>query len=193
MAKIHEGSVDELVFDDANPVIHSKKNKDAVKASVEEFGIIRSIAVDEDNRILAGNCLTEMAMENGTKKVVFVEADRDTIVAVKRSDLTEEEKVRYAIRDNQSAKLSIWNADNIIEHKNSGVSMKGIFTDADLERMANKKKDNDTPKVEAPAALDGEQKFYIIIECQDQPNQEELFEYLQDEGYKVMKYEGKEK
>jgi DNA modification methylase len=75
-----------------------------IVASIQAVGLARSIVVDEDHLILAGNGVTEGAGEVGLEKAKYVEADGDTLVAVVRRGLTLEQKAELRVRDNQSAR-----------------------------------------------------------------------------------------
>lgn len=49
----------------------------------------------------------------GISKVKVVEADGDTIVAVRRTGLTEQQKAELAIADNRTSELSEWDPDRL--------------------------------------------------------------------------------
>jgi hypothetical protein len=79
--------------------------------ALHEVGAARSIVVDEDNVILAGNATIEAAAEAGIERVRIVDADGEEIIAVRRSNLTPEQKTRLALFDNRAAELAEWDAD----------------------------------------------------------------------------------
>jgi DNA modification methylase len=82
-----------------------------IKESLERYGAARSIVIDEDNRILAGNGTIEGAKAAGIKNLRVIETDGTEIIAVKRTGLSEEEKVGLALADNRTSDLSDWDAD----------------------------------------------------------------------------------
>src|SRR6266487_4584445 len=53
-------------------------------ASLKDVGAARSIVIDERNEILAGNGVLAGAAEAGLTKLQIIEADGDTIIAVRR-------------------------------------------------------------------------------------------------------------
>jgi hypothetical protein len=84
--------ISDLVPDPANRRIHNDRNISMVVTSLREVGAARSIVIDEKNEVLAGNGVVEAAKQAGLTKIHVVEADGDTIVAVRRRGLTPQEK-----------------------------------------------------------------------------------------------------
>lgn len=76
--------------------------------SLGVFGAGRSILVDRNNVIIAGNKTAKAAMENGIQEVEVVETKGDVLVAVRRNDidLCSAQGVEMAIADNATAKAN---------------------------------------------------------------------------------------
>jgi hypothetical protein len=72
-----------------------------------------SIVIDEDGVILAGNGTVEQAGQVGIEKVQVVDADGDTLIAVRRTGLTDEQKRKLAYYDNRTADLAEWDVEQI--------------------------------------------------------------------------------
>ncbi len=98
----------DLTPDPANVRRHTDRNKATVRSSLKRFGSGRSIVLDRDNCIVAGNQTIESAADLGMTEVVVIEVRPDQIVAVKRSDWTKTEATGYAIADNRSPELAEW-------------------------------------------------------------------------------------
>lgn len=98
---------DKLQPDPKNARRHTLRNKSLIRQSLEELGAFRSIAVDGDDIIRAGNGVYEQAKELGLK-VRVIEAAPDELIAVKRSDLTGDKAERAALFDNRTAETSEW-------------------------------------------------------------------------------------
>ena len=64
----------ELKYDPRNYRIHTDKNKRLIKKSLEDCGTGRSILLDKNDVIIAGNGVYEQALELGLK-VRIVESD----------------------------------------------------------------------------------------------------------------------
>lgn len=107
MTKQKEKTVDDLTFDAANVRVHGERNKKAIADSVAQFGAGRSILVDADGIIRAGNGTAEAWKQTGGK-VRVVESDGKELIVVKRTDLKGAEAIAYAIADNRAAELGKW-------------------------------------------------------------------------------------
>ena len=82
----------DLHFDKKNARKHNPRNIGMIEKSLNEVGAGRSIVIDENNNILAGNGTIEAAQQAGIDKVQIVESDGNTIIAVRRTGLTDEQK-----------------------------------------------------------------------------------------------------
>lgn len=87
--------ISELHHPDKNVRKHSRKQIDEMKRSIEKFGQFRAIVVDEQNIIRCGNGLVMALREMGEE-----ECD-----VIKYENLTESDKKKLMIADNQIASL----------------------------------------------------------------------------------------
>lgn len=106
MAKTSTVALGDLTHDPSNARRRDSKASGAIKASLEQFGAGRSIVVDGDGVIRAGNGTATEAAGLGFTRVVIVEPEPGELVAVKRADWTEEEARAYGVADNRSTDLS---------------------------------------------------------------------------------------
>lgn len=97
----------EIKFDRRNYRKHGEKNKKLIAKSLKECGAGRSIVVDADGEIIAGNGIYEAA-QKAKIPVREVETDGTELVVVRRTDLhTEDEKRKQlAIMDNSTSDSS---------------------------------------------------------------------------------------
>jgi hypothetical protein len=97
----------EIKYDPKNYRKHSEIKKGLIKKSLEECGAGRSIVVDNENVIIAGNGVYEQAAELGLK-VRIVESDGTEIIAIKRTDLSTKDERRklLAMADNRTSDTS---------------------------------------------------------------------------------------
>jgi hypothetical protein len=100
--------IKDLTFDPNNARRHNPRNIGMIERSLNEVGAGRSIVVDEDGIILAGNGLVEAAAQAGISRVRVIEADGNEIIAVRRRGLTAEQKTKLALFDNRTAELAEW-------------------------------------------------------------------------------------
>lgn len=96
-----------IKLDQRNYRKHSKKNKELINKSLKECGAGRSIVIDKEDNIIAGNGIYEQAQKLGIKTKI-IETDGTELVVVKRTDLaTEDEKRKQlAIMDNSASDSS---------------------------------------------------------------------------------------
>ena len=119
--------ISDLKFDDKNFNDHTEFGMSLLEKSLHDYGAGRSILIDKDNNIIAGNGIIEAAAQAGIEKVRIVETVGDEIVAVKRTDveLNTEFGRGMAFADNATASVDLsWNKDNIGE----------FFTPEDTEK-----------------------------------------------------------
>jgi hypothetical protein len=125
--------VRELTPDPANARRHGPRNVGTIVSALHEVGAARSIVIDEDGVILAGNATVEAAAEAGITRVHVVDVDGETIVAVRRTGLTPQQKARLALFDNRAAELAEgWNTDVLRAMQADGASLEGLWSDAEL-------------------------------------------------------------
>jgi len=111
MAKSKEMDIklSDLIPDDKNFNKGSEYGNGLIEKSFSKFGAGRSILIDKNNRIIAGNKSVENAMSIGLDDVQIVESDGKRIIAVKRMDidLDTPQGREMALADNASAKANI--------------------------------------------------------------------------------------
>lgn len=124
-------SINDLRPDHKNARRRTDRSAELIKESLKRYGAARSVVIDENNRVLAGNGTVEGAKAAGIRSVRVIETDGDEVIAVRRVGLTEEEKVGLALADNRTADLSEWDQEML--HKLSEEqSIDPWFTDEDL-------------------------------------------------------------
>jgi hypothetical protein len=132
--KITETDVSKLIPDPNNARKRTLLSASVIRKSLEQFGAARSIVIDENDVIRAGNGTYEEAGQLGIEKVLVVEADGNTIVAVKRRGLTEEQWKQYAIADNTASDFSTWDFD-VLNDLAQEVDLSEFFPDDKLNEL----------------------------------------------------------
>lgn len=87
MKETKEIDINELVQDDKNFNQGTEQGKQLMEKSFAELGAGRSILIDRNGRIIAGNKSQLAAIEAGITKVRVIETTGDELVAVKRTDI----------------------------------------------------------------------------------------------------------
>ena len=111
-------TIKDLKFDDKNFNKHNKDGMALLEKSLQKFGAGRSILIDKDDNIIAGNGIVEAAGQIGLEKVKVVEATGDEIIAVKRTDveLDSEQGREMALADNATASANLeWDYDKLLD------------------------------------------------------------------------------
>lgn len=99
-------------YDRRNYRKHDERNKKLIRKSLDELGAGRSVLMDAENELIAGNGVFEQAEALGIKTKI-IETDGSELVIVKRTDLhTEDEKrKKLALADNATSDSSNWDVD----------------------------------------------------------------------------------
>ena len=116
MAKVIETNIESLVPDNKNFNKGTQYGDHLMDESLRRFGLGRSILIDKNNRIIAGNKTAEKAADIGFTDVVVVEVDGNQLVAVKRKDIDlDSAKGReLALADNATGKANLaWDEELI--------------------------------------------------------------------------------
>lgn len=107
----------DLKYDPNNFRLHGEQNKRIIHKSLVECGAGRSILIDNDDCIVAGNGVYEQAQSLGIP-VRIIETDGSELIAVKRRDLTADDDRRrmLALADNHASDTSIFNDQIVLEN-----------------------------------------------------------------------------
>lgn len=133
--------MDETIkLDPRNYRVHGDDNKKLINKSLSECGAGRSILVDRDNVVIAGNGVYEQAKELGLQ-VRVIESDGKELIVVKRTDITSADTKRklLALADNHTSDTSLFDYSIIVE-------------DFDIEELEDW--DIDIPFDEIPTDID---------------------------------------
>lgn len=112
--KVTKAKLADLIPDDRNLNKGTERGKQLIAKSLNKFGAVRGIAVDKDNRIIAGNKTVENAIEQGIEDVIIVETTGKELVVTRRTDtsLDTQEGREMALADNASVKVDLdWDTD----------------------------------------------------------------------------------
>ena len=103
-----------ITFDKRNYRKHSEQNKKRIRKSLADCGAGRSVLVDKDGCLIAGNGVYEQAEKMGIKTRV-IETDGTELVVVKRTDLATDDQRRklLALADNATSDHVEWDFENI--------------------------------------------------------------------------------
>ena len=176
MSKI---KLNELKFDDLNANKGNSKGGKLISKSLRELGAGRSILLDKNNNIIAGNKTIENAAKVGYEDVLIVETTGNQIVAVKRTDvdLNSKKGRELALADNSTANANlVWDEQNIEQ----------IVNDWDVEttewgvvRFDEEKEQSEPEDLSGKLILE----YKLEIDCNSEEEQELLYNDLTEKGY----------
>ena len=169
--------INELTQDQHNFNKGTAKGKKLMNKSLKELGAGRSILIDKNGNIIAGNKTQKAAIEAGITKVRVIETTGDELVAVKRTDVDLDSKKgrEMALADNAASHLNLsWDE---VEIANAAAEY-----DLDLDVWKP-----ETPEVEITQVdiSDKLQSFHqVVVICKDENEMLNISEQLKQEGYK---------
>lgn len=145
-----------ITYDKNNYRRHGSKNQAQIRKSLEECGAGRSVLLDADDSLIAGNGVYEQAQKLGLP-VRIIETDGTELVAVKRTDLHTEDSRRkkLAFADNLTGESSTWDLEAIqadagqLDVQEWGVDLEGIGGLEAEPLTGEEQKPSDTPKQRA--------------------------------------------
>ena len=129
-------SINDLKSDHKNARRRTDRSSDLIKESLQRYGAARSIVIDEENRILAGNGTIDGAKAAGIRRVRIIESEGDEVIAVRRTGLSEEQKVGLALADNRTADLSEWDLE-MLHRLSEEHELDPWFNQDDLDELLN--------------------------------------------------------
>ena len=138
-----------------NPNKGTQKGVGVLDKSVRELGAGRSLLVDKDGIIIAGNHAQEAFVNAGLENVIEVETDGTQIVVVKRTDMSADsiQGKKMAIMDNRASELGLdWDAV-VLEEMMEDIKAQEGELDYILEAMEEK---HEQPE----ETSEGEQEFF---------------------------------
>lgn len=105
----------DLIQDEHNYRKHSETNKARIRKSIDEAGLGRSVVIDADGVLVAGNGVQQVIDKDTPVRVV--ETDGTELVVVKRTDLHTDDPRRktLALADNATSDDVEWDFDAIAE------------------------------------------------------------------------------
>ncbi len=99
--KVHLRAPCELKARPDNPRMHSRKQVQAIMASMRQFGVPHPILIDDQDQIVAGHGRVQAALQLGLTK----------IPTISLRHLTKAELKAFMIADNRTAELATWDRE----------------------------------------------------------------------------------
>lgn len=132
--------VRDLKLDKRNANKGTRRGRQALDESLRELGAGRSVVLDREGRVIAGNKTVAAARGAGIDEVIVVQTDGSQLVAVQRTDLDLEgsdgKARRLAYADNRVSELDLaWDTEQIELDLGEGLDLGELFTGEELEGL----------------------------------------------------------
>jgi hypothetical protein len=150
--------ISQLVLDEKNANKGTKRGRELLGESLEKYGAARSVLVDRNRRVIAGNKTVEAAAAAGMTSIAVIETDGSSLVAVQRGDLDlkRDKKAReLAIADNRASELDLeWNPEVLAS---LDVDLQQFWNENELNKLLKDFRSNELaapePKLDQAAEL----------------------------------------
>lgn len=168
--KLELFKISDLKLDPNNARKHSAKNLKAISGSFKEFDQLKNIVVDKNNVVIAGNGTVQSFIDDGKTEIWGV-----------RSTMSDKKNKAFALADNRTAELAEWDAGTL------GEQLQGLYEDGyPIADIGFDPGDYDIGDVDekADVAIDRPIEFLLVIECDNETDQADLFEEFQERKLK---------
>ena len=145
----------DLQPDDGNANKGTERGAYMIRQSLQKLGAGRSILLDKNGKVIAGNKTLESAADIGLDDVLIVRTRGDQLVAVMREDLDlddpEGQARQLAYADNRTGQVSLeWDAGVLAADLEQGVDLGDWFTAFELDAFGAAAYDSGTEKGAKP-------------------------------------------
>lgn len=161
-----------------------KGDVDAVAESLRVNGLFRAVIVntgDQTGRrdeVLAGNHTVQAARKLGWSTILVSFVDYDDAAAA-----------RVVLADNRTSDLADYDKDTLLAVLQEAPDLEGTgYTTDDLDDLASELLDEGAPgsaDLLEPGDDEYNQQFGVTVICQDEAEQQHVYEQLKAEGYDV--------
>ncbi len=129
-------SIDDLTPDARNANLGTERGRYMLEQSIREVGAGRSIVVDAEGCVIAGNKTLEVAEALGLP-IEVVRTDGTRLVVVQRDDLDlangDDKARRLAYFDNRSGQVGLeWDAAQMVADLELGLNLDDMFIDGEM-------------------------------------------------------------
>ena len=185
----------DLTPDKKNPNRGTERGRDLLERSVRKYGIARSIVVDRDGNIKAGNTTVDVvgALTSGEAEIQVVQSDGKKLIVVQRTDWDENSKEAREYRhvDNRTSEVGFELDAEILreELEASTVDLSEFYTKKELEFKLSESPIVDEPEG-ASAGGSGSDELFLSSKGLKIPVTEDEVSALKEEFKKYQKLAG---
>ena len=161
--------IEQLAQDQHNFNKGTEQGQELMERSFKEMGAGRSILIDRNGNIIAGNKSQKAAIAAGIKKVRIIETTGDELVAVKRTDvdIDSAEGRKMALADNATTQVNL-----VFDYQ----ELEKAMFEVDLDP-------NQWGVPILPPEPESEHEYQVIVDVDSEKEQEKLYNRLTKQGY----------
>lgn len=148
-----------------NAKLHPAEQVEQIKRSIEEYGFNDPIAVWKDNEIIEGHGRLIASIELGIEEVPVIRLD----------NLTDEERRAYALVHNKLTMNSGYDEELL------DLELEGLDTDMSVFGFDMSE---ELPAERIDLSDKIAEQYQVIVDCKDEIEQEDVFNDLEERGYK---------
>ena len=175
LADIHD-----LTLDPSNANKGTERGLGMLEHSLREYGAGRSILVDREGRVIAGNKTLERAVDIGLP-VEIVQSDGTKLIVVQRTDLDFEADPRarqLAYADNRTGEEGLeWDIEQLKADLDAGIDLGEWWLRDELKELLGDPRTLDDKSDEI-----GDMEYKIIVDCTSEDEQLRLLAQFNGEG-----------
>lgn len=149
----------ELKRDKKNANKGTRRGRTLLEKSLADFGTGRSVLLDRNGHVIAGNKTVDAASKLGIDEVIVVPTDGKKLVAVQRTDLDIDSPVGrgLAYADNRVGELDLhWDASVLLADLDAGVNLSWMFDDNEINTLLQISSQDDAAVVKSIASASTE-------------------------------------
>jgi hypothetical protein len=139
MANIKKSKLAELSPDTINPNQGSVRGTAMLERSLEDYGAGRSILVDKNGKVIAGNKTLESAVSIGLEDALVVHTTGKELVVVQRDDLdldTDSAAKELGVSDNRVGEVNLsWSVEMLKKLEDEGAKLDKFFTASETDEL----------------------------------------------------------
>lgn len=173
-----------LIPDNRNANKGTERGAYQIRQSLRKYGAGRSILVDKNNRIIAGNKTTDALFELEMDDAIIVDSDGTRPVVVRRVDVDLDSQAgrELAIADNRTSEIDLeWDAEELARLQLDGIDLTEFWTQDELDKLVSDALALPDDVRDDSARFD-DAKYSILIECKSESDQLQMLERFQEEG-----------
>ncbi len=169
----------DLTPDPKNARRRTPQSSHLIKESLKRYGAARSVVIDENNMLIAGHGTVEAAKELGIDKVRVIETEGDELIAVKRTNWSNDQKTGANLADNRTSDLSEWDGE-MLQQLGEETDLSPWFSEDDINEILGVEEDD----IADDESEQLSESFQIMIQCSTEEEQSASLETLINQGFK---------